>query len=230
MDYYDEMGDLGFDELDDYEGDEFLPALGALLPIAAKAAPAIMSMLGGLFEEESAAESFDAFSDGDGESDFEGESFDGLDDAYDDEDGIDDLEELDLVDQAKKTKNPTVTQAAAGALAVKAASKAPPKLRKKILKPLTKSSSAVVKVLAKKPASKALIPAVPKILKRAVKDIKESARKGKGVSGKTVVRAVARQTAKVLKSKSLLKSAVKPKALKRKVLNAQAISRAEKYM
>lgn len=240
MDQYDELDD-DFDAIDAideegdlYDGDEFLPALGALLPIAAKAAPAIMSMLGGLFEEESGEEDFDAYdAEGAGEL-YADDDYDSFDDGFDGEDDFDDgfgdLEEVHLVEQAKKTKSRTVAQANAGALAAKAAKSAPPKLKKKILKPLTKSSSAIVKVLTKKPASKKLIPAVPKILKRAVKDLKKKARSGQPISGKTVVRSVASQAAKVLKSKTLLKDAVKPNSLKRKVLNAQAIKRAEKYM
>lgn len=240
MDDYDELDDdfdgleAMYEEGDSYDSDEFLPALGALLPIAAKAAPAIMSLLGGLFEEESGEEDFDAYDGEDLEESFDGDAYDGFDDEFDAEDdfgdGYGDPEELHLVEQAKKTKSRTIAQAAAGALATKAVKNVPPKLKKKILKPLTKTSSAIVKVLSKKTASKKLIPAVPKILKRAVKELKKKARSGQPISGKTVVRSVASQAAKVLRSKTLLKDAVKPNSLKRKVLNAQAIRRAEKYM
>ena len=108
-----EFDDFDIDTEDSLGEDEFLPALGALLPIAAKVAPSILSALGALFEEES--DNLDDFLDEEDEwsSDTEDEGFDG-EDYF--EDLEEDAEEIFLTEQIKKAKSSTISQANAGAL------------------------------------------------------------------------------------------------------------------
>ena len=228
----------------DFEDDQFLPALAALLPIAAKVAPAIMSLLGGLFEEESEEDDedgLDGFDDDEDASyemlesgdmfdaDSDGEEFE--DDSEDDfEDGEgDDLEAVFLTARAAKTKDPKLASVNAGALAAKATKTAPPKLKKKITKPLTKGSLAIVKTLRRSRSTKALMPVVAGTLKKTVQDLKKIARTGKPVKRKTVIKVLARNISRKLKSKSALKSVIKKHAFKRKILNKQAIKQSERF-
>lgn len=218
-------------EDESYEADEFLPALGALLPLAAKAAPTILGVLGNLFESEGEAEGEADFLEADdGFEEYEDDGFGGDfegDDDFESED--DDYEEVDLAAQASKTTSPKVAAVAAGAMAAKATRKLPPKLKKKVAKPLTKAATAIVKTLRKIPNGKALMPIVPKVLKSATKDIKRVAQSGRPVPKKAVVKAVAKSVAKNLRSQSAIKKAKKAHAFKRKELNKLAIKRAEKF-
>lgn len=213
----DEWEDEDEDEYED-EGDEFLPALAALAPMAIKFAPMIMSALGSLFKEDE-----------EDEDDFASDTAEEM--AATRVPGLTESEDAlaeHLIAEAAAAEGELEAAALSGAATAVASGKLPTKV-KKVLPVIVKKQVKVTRVLRKTRGGRKIIPVQNAITKKAVATLVRKAKKGKPIKKATAARVLRKQAKKILKKPKAVAIVVKRNRVKRKKLNRSAIARAERF-
>ena len=236
------LGEDDYDEFD-FEGDEFLGALGGiakkigaaakgaakkLAPLAKQHAGKIGALIGGAVGGPAGAAI--------------GGKLGGIVKNLEDEDDFDFEDEMEAampiaplddslaesMASAAAKSSPSDAQALGGAFTLTIMSKTPIAV-KSVAPGLASASGRIARSMTGSPASRQLIKVLPTVLKRTAATLNKKAQKGKPITNTTAARVMTKHAKRTLGSEARLATALAGNVAKKRRLDTAAIARAERY-